>query len=470
MIRRLMANGLNKYGMVLVLLLLCGYYAWATYQLQPGSGATGGRDAAAQLLASGTKPARAAVIASDTPDDRRFAAAAADKLRGAGIASVVDVPGGDPRSARQALLALAQQGAAPDALAVSADCNQWLGDVLPSLPAVANARVAIPHPYHWPTFLLANNLLNVVDQIVIIAVVAVGMTMVIVTGGIDLSVGSLIALSAVTVAILVQKAGGAAGATPLRLVGCGLAAIAFTGLVGAFSGAMVTLFRVPPFIATLAVMQVASGQAYQLTGGQSVSDFPAAFTWLGKGVGPAGIPVDVLLMAGVFAVAHVVMTRTRFGRYVYAVGGNAEAARLSGVGVGRVLMVVYTVSGLAAGLGGVILASQLSSGAPQAGQGYELLVITAVVVGGTSLSGGEGSVLGTLVGALIIAVIFNGMNLTGVDPYRQKKVLGFVILGAVLLDQAKRRSWRLPPWLRPRPAVADGPAPLDRPAPSPTVA
>jgi ribose transport system permease protein len=153
----------------------------------------------------------------------------------------------------------------------------------------------------------------------------------------------------------------------------------------------------------------------------------------------------VLLLVLLYAVAHVLMTRTALGRYIYAVGGNAEAARLSGVPVKGVLIVVYAVCGALAGLGGIVMASQLKSGAPTYGQMYELYVIAAVVVGGTSLSGGEGKVLGTLIGAFIIAVIQNGMNLTGVESYTQKVVLGLVILGAVLLDNLKKRGWH---WLR----------------------
>jgi len=186
--------------------------------------------------------------------------------------------------------------------------------------------------------------------------------------------------------------------------------------------------------------QVASGLAYIFSAGQSIYDIPQSFTALSR----AGIIILLL----VYAIAHIVMSRTRLGRYIYAVGGNAEAARLSGVRVALILMTVYILSAVMAGLGGIILASQLKSSAPTYGASYELYVIAAVVVGGTSLSGGEGTILGTLIGALIIAVIQNGMNLTGVESYRQKVVLGLVILGAVLLDTLKRRSWSLPRWLR----------------------
>jgi ribose transport system permease protein len=207
---------------------------------------------------------------------------------------------------------------------------------------------------------------------------------------------------------------------------------------GVFSGLMVTLFRIPPFIVTLAMMLVASGLAYILADGQSINQVPDAFIWLGRGADLVWIPNAVVLMLLLYALAHVLMTRMVLGRYIYAVGGNAEAARLSGVPIRRTLLLVYTLCGGLAGLGGVVMASQLQSGAPTYGQMYELYVIAAVVVGGTSLSGGEGKVLGTLVGALIIAVIQNGMNLKGVESYTQKIVLGLVILGAVLLDRLKR--------------------------------
>jgi ribose transport system permease protein len=203
---------------------------------------------------------------------------------------------------------------------------------------------------------------------------------------------------------------------------------------------VVTRFRVPPFIATLAVMQVASGLAYILSEGVPIYDLPDSFVRLGRGAEPIlGIPYAVLLMLTLYAAAHVLMSRTTLGRAIYAVGGNPEAARLAGVRVGAVLVAVYTLCGALAGLGGVVMASQLKSGAPTYGLMYELYVIAAVVVGGASLAGGEGSVLGTLVGALIIAVIQNGMNLTHVESYSQKVVLGLVILGAVLLDRLRQR-------------------------------
>jgi ribose transport system permease protein len=211
---------------------------------------------------------------------------------------------------------------------------------------------------------------------------------------------------------------------------------------------MVVGFRMPPFIATLAMMQVASGLAFILARGGSIYEVPEVFTRLGRGTGWLGVPYAVGLMLAIYGLVQWVMAFTVLGRHIYAVGSNASTARLCGVRVGRVLVLVYTLSGALAGLGGVVLASQLKSGAPTYGLSYELYVIAAVVVGGTSLSGGEGRILGTLTGALIIAVIQNGMNLTNVESYTQKIVLGLVILGAVLLDLVKKQWRGIPGWVR----------------------
>ncbi len=318
-----------------------------------------------------------------------------------------------------------------------------LRDVGRKFPSLGEVPVLTPQRSRWPNFLKAENLLNVANQIVVIAIIAIGMTMVIITGGIDLSVGSLTALSAVVATLLIRDAAGGESASPAGMVLCCLGGIAVCGVVGLFSGVMVTAFGVPPFLATLGMMLVASGLAFIVTDGESVYQVPDSFVWLGRGADVLGVPNAVLLMVVLYAVGHVVMTRMTLGRYIYAVGGNAEAARLSGVAVRRVLLLVYTLGGALAGLGGIVMASQLKSGSPTYGQMYELYVIAAVVVGGTSLAGGEGKVLGTLIGAFIIAVIQNGMNLTGVKSYQQKVVLGLVILGAVLLDRLKARGWRL---------------------------
>jgi ribose transport system permease protein len=315
--------------------------------------------------------------------------------------------------------------------------------VVADIPGLSAARVATPPAYRWPTFLLADNVRNVANQITVIAIIAIGMTMVIITAGIDLSVGSLIALSAVVTAWLIGSLGGD-NASAWAMLLSGLGGILLCGAIGAFSGFTITRFRIPPFIATLAMMQVAAGVAYIISRGRPIYQIPSGFVLLGRGAEPLfRIPYAVILMVALYVLAHIVMTRTTLGRYIYAVGGNAEAARLSGVRVGGILLLVYTLCGLLAGLGGVIMASQLKSGAPTYGLTYELYVIAAVVVGGTSLSGGEGRIFGTLIGAFIIAVIQNGMNLTNVETYTQKVVLGLVILGAVLLDRLKQQRFRL---------------------------
>ncbi|MGA2497364.1 MAG: ABC transporter permease [Tepidisphaeraceae bacterium] len=432
----------SNYGMAGVLLLLCVYYSWATLQYQTPAGAAAGELVATRIAGMVDRGTTVVIVAGRSADDRAFAERVQAVLQAKGCARLEQVEG-DPAIVLAAFQARADKAGDVAAIASAASCTGWLESMVRRFPSLANTKLVSPEPYRWPTFLQTENLLNVADQIVVIALIAVGMTMVIVTGGIDLSVGSLVALSAVVTALLIRDVGGATRAGTMNLVLCSLGGIAVSGVVGLFSGVVITWFRIPPFIATLAMMQVASGVAYILSAGQSIYEIPPSFVWLGRGTGPWSIPNAVLLMAGIYVVAHVVMSHTAFGRYVYAVGGNAEAARLSGVRVGRVLLLVYLLSGLMAGVGGVVVASQLKSGSPTYGLSYELYVIAAVVVGGTSLSGGSGKILGTLIGAFIIAVIQNGMNLTKVESYRQKVVLGLVILGAVLLDMLRKRGWNL---------------------------
>ena len=444
--RQSLSRWFSHYGMALVLLLLCAYFAWATLQEQQLVGGPAAQATAAQIL-RGTRPASVLIVATASSEDQQFAQALEQRLGAEGIASVQRVEA-QPPVVRKMCQTLIDAGAPPQTIAATESAAVWLPNVLQRFPQLKTVPLLIPGRYRWPTFLKSENLLNVANQIVVIAVIAVGMTLVIITGGIDLSVGSLVALSAVMSGLLIRDCGGGAQAGTRALILCCLGGIGACTVMGLFSGAMVMLFGVPPFIATLGMMQVASGLAYIFSAGQSIYDMPATFTWLGRGTSVLGLPNAVLLMLLIYALAHVLMGRTRLGRHIYAVGGNAEAARLSGVRVGRVLLIVYGLCGAMAGLGGVIVASQLKSSSPTYGLSYELYVITAVVVGGTSLAGGSGKVLGTLIGALIIAVIQNGMNLTGVESYRQKVVLGMVILGAVLLDRLKKRTWRLPGFLK----------------------
>lgn len=281
-----------------------------------------------------------------------------------------------------------------------------------------------------PQFFSVPNLINVALSIAITGILAVGMTMVILTGGIDLSVGSVAALAGVVAALIASRGGTAVFLGGLIALCIGLA-------VGLFNGVMIAQFRVPPFVTTLAGLTICRGLAFIVTGGRSIGNLPAEFGFLGRDR-VLGVPVPVLLMLVVFAAGWFVLRHMTFGRYVYATGGNAEASFLAGVNTKRVKLLVYVLNGLLVGLAGLVLASRLGAGVPNAGLQYELDVIAAVVVGGTSLNGGRGSVVGTLWGAIFIGILNNGMNLAGIDPYMQKIALGVVILLAVLADQINK--------------------------------
>ncbi len=435
---RTLARFASDYGMAFALLVLCGYLSWATFAEQSATGAAAGRQVTAAALEAAGPDAKALIVAGKSADDLAFADAAAAQLGRSAVAVVK----GQPQDLRLELEKLATQGARLDVIAATRTAASWsvlerLGQIFPQF---GRTKVVTPQTYYWPNFLTAANLINVANQTAVRAIIAIGMTMVILTGGIDLSVGSLIALASVCAALLIERFGGREAST-LTMVLASLAGIAVCAVSGLFSGLMVTTFRIPSFIVTLAMMLIARGVAFRITGGESVAQLPEAFMWLGRGA-DLGLPNAVVLMIVLYAIAYVIMSRTRLGRYIYAVGGNSHAARLSGVRVERILLVVYTVCGALAGLGGIVTASLLKSGDPKFGYLAELYVIAAVVVGGTSLSGGEGKILGTLVGALLIAVIENGMNLTNVDPFTQMIVLGAVILAAVLLDTLKKRVWR----------------------------
>lgn len=442
--RKVLSRLLHDHGMLLVLLLLCAYYSFATYGLQSPQGGAAGEEVARQIVRQFGANARVMIAARDTQEDAEFTRTLQEGLTRGG-ATVVETVQGSPVDARKALERIAAGGQGLTAIAANQATARWgvFDNFGTKFPALSQAVVVAPQSYRWPTFLTEKNLLNVANQIVVIAILAIGMTMVIITGGIDLSVGSLIALSAVVTTLVIREVGGGTAASPAVMLLGALAGIAICALSGLFSGSMVTWFGIPPFIVTLGMMLVGSGVAFIVARGQSIYQIPDSFVWLGRGEDIPRVPNAVLLTAILYATAHALMTRTRLGRHIYAVGGRAEAARLSGVPVRKVLLFVYTASGALAGLGGVVMASQLKSGAPTYGVMYELYVIAAAVVGGTSLQGGQGSIVGTLIGAFIIAVIRNGMNLTNVESYTQNVILGLVILGAVLLDMLKRRNWKL---------------------------
>jgi ribose transport system permease protein len=282
-----------------------------------------------------------------------------------------------------------------------------------------------------PYFLTVSNLLNVAEQTAIVAIIAVGMTFVIITAGIDLSVGSVLAFSGVVMASVLQ----AGVALPLAVLS-GLGAGFACGLV---NGLLITGGRLPPFIATLGMMSVARGAALMFTEGRPVSGFSDAFRSVATGE-VLGIPLPVIVMVVVYVIAHLVLTRTKLGRYTYAMGGNEEATVLSGVNVKFHKTVVYGLCGMLSALAAIILTARLNSAQPIAGIMYELDAIAAVVIGGTSLMGGEGNVFGTLIGALIMGVLRNGLNLLGISSFTQQIVIGSVIIIAVLLDMALKKQ------------------------------
>lgn len=430
------ARFLSDYGMLVVLVVLCAFFSLVTYSEQAPSGGAAGQEVASALRRVLPSTGTILIAVLDQPDDAEFARALESAWVSAG-GKVAGIARGEPKDARAILQRLAAAGQKLDGIACTPATAAWL--VFKDLPAdfasLGSPQLIRPVSYWWPNFLKSENLLNIANQIAVIAIVAIGMTMVIVTGGIDLSVGSLLALSAVLTSWTIREYAGGIQASALGMALASLFAILVCGGVGAFSGSMITRFGIPPFIVTLAMMLVGSGLAYILAKGQSIYQIPDSFVWLGREADFLGLPNAVVLMLVLYLLAHILMSRMKWGRYLYAVGGNREAARLSGVPVERVLMLAYVASGLLAGLGGVIMASQLKSGSATYGNMYELYVIAAVVVGGTSLSGGEGKIFGTCIGAFTIAVIQNGMNLTGVESYTQKVVLGLVILGAVLLDK-----------------------------------
>lgn len=291
------------------------------------------------------------------------------------------------------------------------------------------AAVACLTPY----FLTIPNLLNVAQQTAINAVIAVGMTYVIISAGIDLSVGSVLAFAGVVLAEVLQ-----AGHSPVLAVAAGIAVAAGCGVV---NGLLVTFGRLPPFIATLGMMSVARGAALMATGGRAIAGFDDGFRWIANGT-LFGLPASVILLAVVYAAAHFVLRRMKFGRYVFAIGGNGEAAQLSGVPVRGYVIAIYAVAGALAGVAAWLLTARLNSAQPIAGINYELDAIAAVVIGGTSLMGGEGSIAGTLVGALIMGVLRNGLNLVGVSSFVQQLLIGTVIIVAVLLDTFLRTRGR----------------------------
>jgi inositol transport system permease protein len=298
-----------------------------------------------------------------------------------------------------------------------------------------------------PRFLSSINLFNVMRQVSITGLLALSMTFVILTAGIDLSVGSLLAFAGLVAAAVAK--GGLASRFTVGAGGVGygwglaaLAAIVVGLLCGYVQGVAVTRLKVPPFVVTLGGMSAFRGAALLFSGGGPISGFEPSFTWWGQGkIGPMPVPVIIFLAFAVLA--HITLRYTRYGRQVYAVGGNPEAARLSGLNVNRIIASVYVISGFFCGLASFVLAARLNSAEAVAGTGYELTVIASVVIGGTSLFGGSGTILGTVVGTILIGVLLNGLILMDVSSYIQQIIIGIIIVLAVAFDtfaKSRRRK------------------------------
>ncbi len=275
-------------------------------------------------------------------------------------------------------------------------------------------------------FMTSKNIINILRQISINGVLALGITFVIITGGIDLSVGSVVALSSVLATSVVRA--DANNVLLAIVVGVGVGCLA-----GAISGLAISMFSIPPFIMTLAMQTITRGLALIYTNGRPVTGLGKKYAVIGQGfVGILPIPVIIFLIVAV--VATFMLKCTRFGRHVYAIGGNIEAARVSGINTKAISTLVYIICGFAAGVAGLIMSSRINAGQPASGSGYELNAIAATVIGGTSLSGGVGSIIGTVVGVLIIGVINNGMNLLNITTYWQEVVMGLLIAVTVIMD------------------------------------
>ncbi len=306
--------------------------------------------------------------------------------------------------------------------------SDWIKRLIPFASLIA---LCVIIAVLQPKFLSTGNLGSVARQTAVITIMAMGMTMVMVSGGIDLSVGSVMALAGITGAFAL-----AGGAPTIVGVAASMAAGAACGVV---NGAAITTLRIPPFIVTLGAMGIYRGIALLVTDGKAVVGLPTTYGYLAEGNILRLIPVPLLIVVTVALAIHFLLSRTRLGRYCYAIGSNVEAARYAGVRVARYQIIFYLILGALAGLAGAIESARLVTGQPTAGEGYELRVIAAVVIGGGSLSGGQGTVIGTIIGALIMGVLANGANLLGISSFTQQIVIGAVIVLAVTFDEFQRR-------------------------------
>ncbi|MFS4437405.1 ABC transporter permease [Paracoccaceae bacterium GXU_MW_L88] len=298
------------------------------------------------------------------------------------------------------------------------------------LPLAGLIVVSIAMAFASDNFFSIDNITNVLRQQSIIGILAIGMTFVILTGGIDLSVGAVMALCGTLGAGVMVNMGLPGGVGLLAMIAVGL-------LFGLFNGALVAWGQMPAIIVTLATMLIARGLGLVYSGGYPISGIPSWVSWFGVGrVG--GVPVPIIIMVVLYALAWVLLQRTSFGRHVYAIGGNETAANLSGVNTKRVKLYVFMISGFTSAMAAIVLTGRLMSGQPGAGVAFELDAIAMVVLGGAAISGGRGLIIGTLIGALLLGIINNGLNLMGINPYLQDVIKGFIILLAIYIG----REWR----------------------------
>lgn len=285
-----------------------------------------------------------------------------------------------------------------------------------------------------PYFLTSKNIINVLRQVSVSGLLSIGMTFVILTGGIDLSVGSTLAFGGVVGASFASTA---LRTTPLPAGVCILLALLSGLAFGAATGFLISKWDLAPFIITLGTMSVARGLTYIYTDGMPIPQLDTSFLFIGKGY-ILGLPMPVVVFGSVFVVAWIALNKTRYGRYIYAIGGSEKSARISGINTKLILFSAYVISGVLSSLGGVILTARTTAGLPQAGTSYEMDAIAAVVIGGTSLSGGQGSLFGTLIGILIMGVMNNGLDLLGVSSYYQQVFKGLIIIAAVMIDSFRK--------------------------------
>ncbi|GAB3781043.1 sugar ABC transporter permease [Spirosoma horti] len=297
---------------------------------------------------------------------------------------------------------------------------------------IAFVAVCLILSFITPKFLTVQNLMIILTQVSINALLAFGVTFVIITGGIDLSIGSMVAVTGVVAATFAHPDTYPVAVPVLAGLGAGL-------LFGAVNGFIITRSHVPPFIVTLGTMTIGRGLALILSKGRPISNLSDSFNFLGGGK-ILGIPTLIIVLIALFIACSIVLKRTVLGRYMYAVGGNEQAANASGIQLTKVKMVVYTLCGGLAALAGILLTSRITTGQPNAGTGFELDAIAAAIIGGTSTSGGTGTMTGTLIGALLIGVISNGLDLLNVTSYYQQVVMGAIIIGAVVLDSMNQSN------------------------------